>query len=229
MSNDPDSFWEGYRGQGTHSGTNQMEHQRGRLLRESELARARQDAEHAAQRAKAWNDLGGGRPMEPGALAGLALLVVLLVAGVLVWKARFLAFSLAGAILTAGLVLHGGLVLLKAAAWPRLGTTLRQAAAGYGVALLAALATGAGAWFLLRGGGPNLMPGIETLNEDNLNRWEPGWLTFALPLSAGVAAGTWWLNRALPPTGMRGSARWAALAGVLILCPIAARAMLGLF
>ena len=74
---------------------------------------------------------------------------------------------------------------------------------------------------------------IETLTEATLPTWKPGPLTFALPLVVALTAGTWWLNRALPPTPIARPLRWAGLAGLLLLSPLAgaweARAILSLF
>ncbi len=190
-------------------------------------ARLEADRQRDAERLARGPELVGTRP---GALAGLVVLVLLLIAGMLLWNARAASLSVLAGAIVLGLVLYGALVLLKAR--PRLLPVLREGLASYGFALLAGLLAGGGAWYLQSVGGPNLLPGIETLSEANLRTWEPGALTFALPLAAALVAGTWRLSRALPPLPVAWPLRWAGLAGVLALSPfvgaLVARSLLGL-
>lgn len=222
MTDDRDDYWSGYNTPGAPSGDANSAYEIGR--------RAREDADFR-QRAAARRARGDDRVEGPGALIGLVVLAALAGVGLLLWQARLVALSATAGAVTLALLLYGALALLKAPAQPL--AVLGQSAKACGAALMAALIAGAGAWFLQDAGGPNLMPGIETLTEATLPTWEPGPMTFALPLVFGLAAGTWWLNRALPPTPIARPLRWAGLAGLLLLSPVAgawgARAILSFF
>ena len=217
MSDDSKNFWDGYRGNAPGPQTDSSAYQYGKLSRLNEQERARRGGTPGIDAAEAGQ-----------AMKGAAILAMLAVAGLLLWGLRLVALSLAGAILTTALLLYAGFAVLGARI--DAARALRSAGIAFGLSLFVAILVGVAAWQVALAGGPDLAPGIAPLIADGR---EPDPLGIAFPLIAGLVAGTWWLNRTLPPTRFAPPLRWAALALVLIVCPVAgaweARAVLGLF
>lgn len=149
------------------------------------------------------------------------LIIIGPVAGLVaaLWAARLLALSAIATVAVTVALLGGGLLAGGARVdWLAL---LRRTLIAWGLFLLVALAVGYGAWTLAEAGGPNLMPGRETLFSEVAGIWNPAMSAIALPLVAGIAAATWWLHARLPATRFPAPMRCAAIILVLLVAPVA--------
>lgn len=146
------------------------------------------------------------------------MFVVVLLAGILLWAMRFYFLSLAGAVLIVGLVLLIATKLLGEKASARIFV---DALLAYFIAMVTAAIAAFTAYQLANAGGPDLVPGMDSLVADN-NRSipEPEFRTLAFPLFTGLLAGTWCLNRKVNLQRLSLPLRWVGLGILLTVAPI---------
>lgn len=213
-----DEVRKGYYGIG---GGNSHGYDQGR--REREVADARMRGSGGYQGPTGGHDEGGGQ--------GVILLLGLIAAGAGIWTMRYVVIAALLSIAVSALALKGAAALTGA----RIGwvEALTKTLCASGIALLVAglifgLATAG-----LALGGPEIIPGYLNMATDEW--WAPDAVagnmltTLGIPLLLSLGAATWWLDRKVEPGTVSKQLRRVALAGTVVIGPVAAVVVAGSF